>query len=615
MGIWLVLVLSVWLCVIECISEDKAAAHVREVTGNWTRYRDLAREKVTVPRRVELKSVLEKHYGVYKDKKRNEKLGLTKTVILIVQLVQKQANNPNPKLSLLNNMICHLERHRLVSMIYLSRYLFDNSESSSTVLESHFVPNDNMIYVPYPDLDFWDMLVTRSKTSSTPIKQTARYSYPNFREYGDKSVLFAVLELLRVDLNVILLDDDVMLLRDPVPFLANRNITADIVTPEDTRQCVFISNPLLSINKWKSMQPEINLGVTFFRSRSISIRFVQRWMNMVEYNGQKALFPFRRILTTDNSCHTRQRTDRIFTDDAVEMNSTLDKPKPISICYLSNTLFQNGYVNSFRCGKFNKNPIYSLTISEEIVALRNYFSPNNTIKKVSRYCSHFLKLCISFHLFLLPQEFAFDKTSSVEELEELQMNSADLYLLTPITVHPNYEGKELTIKNYQFWVVEYSNNKHERNPKKCKAFSLADQWKRLNASYSHLFNVIQKRRIEAGRFLSLYQADFGDKVVGTSFFYATEALPIPSVVFRLINESVTGMIFEVFDILPNTFCLTTKHNATADIYGMSLDMASHGKYGPVMTIRASPFSILGDKGHPLVATVPVKHYSYVNAWQ
>lgn len=305
-------------------------------------------------------------------------------------------------MSLLNNMICHLERHGLMAVLYLSRYLFN----TSIPVHSNFVPNDSVLPIPYPDLSFWNMLVKQGKTTSIPSTQTAKFPYPNFKEYGDKAVLFAVLELLKSDLNVILLDDDVMLLRDPTPFLINHHITADIVTPEDTRQCVFLANPLFAVSKWKQMQPEINLGVTFFRSRVPVIKVVERWMHIVVFNGQKAFYLFRRFVETDNSCHTRRRGGRgrgelaahaMVNGQRTDTNTSMMTPsnsKLLSICYLSNTLFQNGYVNSFRCGKFSRNPVYLMTLSEEILAHRDYFSPSNSLVKVIMFACCF---CLFSH--------------------------------------------------------------------------------------------------------------------------------------------------------------------------------------------------------------------------
>jgi hypothetical protein len=386
--LWVIFYLSVtnpWIC--WGADDDKTATRIRKVKSNWTHYRHLAQLKAPLSREVERNSFLKKHHGVYKDVDRNKRLGLTDTIIVIVQLVQKQANNPQPKMALLNNMICHLERHGLTSVVYLSRYLFN---STTHPVHSHFVPNDNMLYMPYPDLMFWEMLLAHSKTSSISPKQAAKHPYPNFKEHGDKAVLFAVLELLKANLNVILLDDDVMLLRDPIPFLINNHITADIVTPEDTRQCTFLASPLLDVSKWKHIQPEINLGVTFFRSRVALIQLVQRWMNLVVHNGQKAFFPFRRIVETDNSCHTRRRRPSpLLAVDSAPATSSDTNPNrysnPLSICYLSNTLFQNGFMNSFRCGKYNRHPVYVLTLSEEILAHRDYFSPHNSLAKVAKH--------------------------------------------------------------------------------------------------------------------------------------------------------------------------------------------------------------------------------------
>jgi hypothetical protein len=386
-SLWLLSLLLLTTRVGICLGgphDDKWAMHARSVRNNWTQYRHMADVEAVTSREVELNDALQKYRGVYKDNAINQRLGLSNTVILIVQLVQKQAYNNRPKMSLLNNMICHLERLGLKSVLYLSRYLFNNSD---VPVHSHFVPNENVVYAPYPDHSFWSMLVTQGKTATTPSKQVARLPYPNFKEYGDKVVLFAVLELLKANLNVILLDDDVMLLRDPIPFLISSHITADIVTPEDTRQCMFLANPLLDVSKWRHLQPEINIGVTFIRSRLQTIQLVKRWMNLVELNGQKAFSPFRRIILTDNSCHTRRRNS--FSDSSnlkvfgVNSSASSAAAAPLTICYLSNTLFQNGFMNSHRCGKYNKNPVYLLTISEEVLSLRNFFSPRNLIAKVT----------------------------------------------------------------------------------------------------------------------------------------------------------------------------------------------------------------------------------------
>ena len=231
---------------------------------------------------------------------------------------------------LLKNMLCHLDRHRLVPFIFLSRYLFKND---SKPLLSHFPPHKKAHFIPYPDLSFWTALEIYGRTSAIPKRQSAKLPYPNFREYGDRAVLFAVLELLEADKNVILIDDDVMLLRDPIPFLAGPHIKSDIVTPEDTRQCVFISAPLFDVVKGPSIQPEINLGLTSFRANDRTTKLVHRWMNAVEWNGQKTFRLFRRLVNVDTSCHIRRKS---FQDVKVS-------PDLPSICYLSNTLFQNGF--------------------------------------------------------------------------------------------------------------------------------------------------------------------------------------------------------------------------------------------------------------------------------
>ena len=250
--------------------------------------------------------------------------------------------------------------------------------------------------------------------------------------------------------------------------------------------------------------------------------------------------------------------------------------------------------------------------------------------------------------------------SSVTELEALKDKDKDkdrhaggLHLLTPVTIHPNYEAKELTIKNYHFWVLEHS-KEGDISTKTCKPFSLSGQLKLMNSTYLHLYNTIQKRKAEAQRFLDKYSTEAiwsaNATAIGaasatnlsatTSYFYAVEALPKPAVIFRLVHSSGSGSSggrtqFEAFDVVPNTFRLQSRGGGrlggTADVYVYLLpgrdappssppERTADTSRGGVGTVEVRtvtttvdgilPFVIFGDKSHQLVATFPVRNYSY-----
>ena len=213
--------------------------------------------------------------------------------------------------------------------------------------------------------------------------------------------------------------------------------------------------------------------------------------------------------------------------------------------------------------------------------------------------------------------------------------AADLHLLTPVTVHPNYEAKEPTIKNYLFWVFE-TRKEGADQVKTCKSFSLSGQLEQSNSTYLHLFNLVQKRKVEAQRFLDKFATDEASSAAGhtvSSLFYATEALPTPTVVFRFSSNK---MVFEVFDVVPSSFqCQSaagglrndntdrSKENCTARVLLPDHPPRAGSGSGPparsreqrekhAQVRRVLPFSIFNDKSHLLVATYPVLNFS--NFW-
>lgn len=181
---------------------------------------------------------------------------------------------------------------------------------------------------------------------------------------------------------------------------------------------------------------------------------------------------------------------------------------------------------------------------------------------------------------------------SSDDLNKVVAHYPSLSLLTPVTVHPNYEAKELTIKNYLFWVYETDTSGGSigsPSMKKCKKYETTRHSK-LNVTHSLLFKFIQKRKTEALRFLQNHI---------DTFFYTSESLPQPEVVFRLRED----LIFEAFDIVPGSFVCNKKLICTAEIF--SRDHAS--RLNGVVTVTA--ISIFGVRSTALVATLPVRNHS------
>mmetsp|Transcript_30493 Transcript_30493/g.56799 ORF Transcript_30493/g.56799 Transcript_30493/m.56799 type:complete len:212 (+) Transcript_30493:32-667(+) len=202
--------------------------------------------------------------------------------------------------------------------------------------------------------------------------------------------------------------------------------------------------------------------------------------------------------------------------------------------------------------------------------------------------------------------------SSVEELADITQQNPNLRILTPVTMHPNYEAKELTIKNYLFWVytTETAESSAGDKPetasngfskKTCKFFNYTRESQQLNWTHSHLYNLFQLRKIEARRFHQ--ENTLASNISSTSFFFTAESLPSPSVVFRL---HVDNMVFEAFDVVPGSL-RHTKQGRTVDINYHDNDGEPSSATDP-KTVRVSSFAIHGEMRTALMATLPVLHH-------
>ena len=159
----------------------------------------------------------------------------------------------------------------------------------------------------------------------------------------------------------------------------------------------------------------------------------------------------------------------------------------------------------------------------------------------------------------------------------------------------------------------------------------------MNTTYAHLFNVIQQRKMAAQQFLDKNVIDVALGSNVTCFFYVTEALPNPPVLFRFLVEKGT-MMFEVYDVVPNSFQLTgagysssianifihpkyqdEENTGTGSGPSSSLSSSSPASYArprprqEVRQVNATPFTVFGDKNHQLVATFPI--FKHLNFWR
>ena len=344
--------------------------------------RDRLRNDSTYNRTREL-APLQTYRGPYQDAAKSKALGLQNAVILMVHVQENEAKIP--ALSMFRNTQCHMARHGLQAVLSLSRNYFRPTEEGVTGVNATasemFVDNDTLKLLPFPDELFWDTMLTVRQYNR--VFDTTPPFYPTFREYGDFIKMIPLLELLLIGKSVFLMDDDVLLVRNPIPFIFHGN--ADMVSMEEKRVCEFSGRPIMNneiSTIFRFHSQEINLGFIMMHPTIKNINFLKNiWYQAPVSNGNlgKSSLSFHSKLEESHSCKMRRF------DNSIQMSeSSVNTSKP-TLCFLSETLFQNGYVNGPQCG-FGNAPMYRLVLAEEILSLTNILFPDNSLPEVLVWC-------------------------------------------------------------------------------------------------------------------------------------------------------------------------------------------------------------------------------------
>jgi hypothetical protein len=364
-----------------------------------------------------IRRTLMKSPRVYISEEKSASLGLKNTII-ISSYVWVGDNSPK---DLFRSFSCALSRFGLAALLIvpfeavLSDGLLDNIDTK------HVTP------VSYPDELFWKLLLKKSNNikSSTRAKYSTTYSIPNFEEYGGLVKVVAVSEVLELGYNVIYLDADIVLLRDPIPFLLRGN--ADFTSALESRQCDIPHTPIRirygeTIDAQKSAEP--NTGVMHIRQSNRTINLFRTWTSVLIkrqiFCDQKA-FPFWTIQEVSDCCSAGQ------TYFPVRYSGS----KGFSVCYLSPTLFSNGFFMRRCIGS-----LYFRIVSHEIFNNRFTISPYS---KWNDYSELYKFAAIEMRNF---------------------SGSEGLFILTPVAFHANYNrgSKENFLREFNIWPLSLNNS-------------------------------------------------------------------------------------------------------------------------------------------------------------
>lgn len=207
----------------------------------------------------------------------------SKTVFVHILRIQKSTALYQ---ELLQNYICMAKEHDLVLVIYLLELdpqRFEEHAKAIMALSEH------IHVIDYPYALYWQMVGKKSMQSLGPVQ--FRFIDVHFKNVGFVLMVIPMYEILQLGYNVLYLDLDIGLLRNPVPYLVHSD--ADLILSAELRTCHFDSILHDAKATTTLKLSELNTGILFAKSNPNTLKLYETWIlaivNQGIVNDQKAL--------------------------------------------------------------------------------------------------------------------------------------------------------------------------------------------------------------------------------------------------------------------------------------------------------------------------------------
>ena len=288
--------------------------------------------------------------GVYNDKERGRKYGLSKTVFITVIAYNSREKIHHYKVYF-RNFLCFTKHYGIDLIVYILHHHLPDVEKEIRSLEELGVR-----VLTYPDERFWSTVHQKR----TPIKFGPRFAdydseIPNFQSHGALVMVVPQLEILELGYSVIYFDVDIGLVQDPVPYITRGD--ADFTLSIEQRDCpdTYPSTSKMETN-WGIIEP--NTGVMHIRATSQGIAMYRKWLydivstnvrndQMVFYRDERPV-QIGKSHGNNNNNITATFTSSCNWDYKNYTPTVRVTPLAGTYCFLSEMLFQNG-MNAFQC--------------------------------------------------------------------------------------------------------------------------------------------------------------------------------------------------------------------------------------------------------------------------
>lgn len=222
--------------------------------------------------------------------------GLDRTVIVMV--FQGKLDDSDES-RLMKNFLCFAEHYGMKPVVY-----FLHHQSANVLNDWQLLQSRGAYTLSYPESLFWNILATK-KTPVSIAKGSASYfsSLPEVGAFGDLVNLLPVLEVLYHGYNAILLHPEMIMVRDPVPYLLRANTDMQFAFERGCQDYFTSDHP--EFTDWSKVEPTSGLAVV--RSTEPAIATYRQWLELLvrdnKFYAKKAFDRANLHLEYDSSCH------------------------------------------------------------------------------------------------------------------------------------------------------------------------------------------------------------------------------------------------------------------------------------------------------------------------
>jgi len=338
---------------------------------NTSHVRALERTAYDPTRAARVNATLAAASGVYRDKDKGRRLGLSRSVFVTVLAAGNRRRQQAHYKVYLRNLCCFLHHYGIDLVVYVVHHGVPDVAAEMRDVEEGL----GVRTLTYPDALFWSVVAEKTTSFRRNRRGNTFAMYvddePSFSSYGTLIAMVPLLEVVEAGYTVLFCDLDVGLVQDPVPHMTRGD--ADLIVSVEQRWCpVHYPSTLVArieAGQWQTIEP--NIGVMTVRATPQGVAYYRNWLHVAVQtnvlNAQLVMVRDARLNQTRNPHDDEQQQHKRLMVHGTTFTSTHTSscrqwgtpgspppsptrriaPHAATYCFMSEMLFQNGL--SFKC--------------------------------------------------------------------------------------------------------------------------------------------------------------------------------------------------------------------------------------------------------------------------